>query len=144
MKKKISAGLILTDGKKFLVCHSTSNWFFDLPKGMIKEEELPIDACIREVREETGLKISKGKLKDLGTFVYNKKKDLHLFLLETKDLPDIKKMKCVSLIPFTNKLEVDSYKYIPFDKVGKYMVQNMVNVIKTVIAGWSIGRSQVS
>ncbi|GGC99132.1 hypothetical protein GCM10007216_32370 [Thalassobacillus devorans] len=39
--KKLSAGLILSNGKMFLGCHSTGNWFYDLPKGEVGEEEDP-------------------------------------------------------------------------------------------------------
>ena len=41
--KKISAGLILTDGSKILLCHSTGNDFYDIPKGEIDFGENPLE-----------------------------------------------------------------------------------------------------
>ncbi|WP_077622929.1 NUDIX hydrolase [Sediminibacillus massiliensis] len=137
--KKLSAGLILTDGEKFLGCHSTGNWFYDLPKGEIDSQESPEQTCIRETREETGLDISKEKLFDLGIFDYNPKKDLHLFLLRVEQLPDITLMNCFSCFihPLTKKetKEVDGYKYIPFETVESFMTKNMVKVIRRIIDG---------
>jgi 8-oxo-dGTP pyrophosphatase MutT (NUDIX family) len=54
---RLSAGVVvvsLLDRKlKFLLLRAYRNW--DFPKGMVEPGESPIDAAIREVREETTL-----------------------------------------------------------------------------------------
>ncbi|WP_085505361.1 NUDIX hydrolase [Thalassobacillus devorans] len=134
--KKLSAGLILTDGEKFLGCHSTGNWFYDLPKGEVGEGEDPRSTCVREVKEETNLDVPKEELVDLGVFDYNPKKDLHLFLLKVDKLPDTAEMSCSSYFihPYTKKEtpEVDGYKYLRFGEQENYMTKNMVKVINEV------------
>ncbi|WP_082233138.1 NUDIX hydrolase [Halobacillus massiliensis] len=131
--KKISAGLILTDGEYFLGCHSTGNWFYDLPKGGINKNERPIDACIRETKEETNLDIEKEELVDLGVFSYNPRKDLHLFAKFMCDLPSTELMSCsTEFIHYYTKEktpEVDGYKYIRFCEAGEFMTKNMQKVI---------------
>ena len=54
--KKVSSGLVITDGKVVLGCKS---YKWDLPKGEIEKNEEPIDAAIRETKEETGLSVNK-------------------------------------------------------------------------------------
>lgn len=54
---RLSAGVVvvsLVERKlKFLLLRAYRNW--DFPKGMVEPGELPIDAALREVREETTL-----------------------------------------------------------------------------------------
>ncbi len=133
--KKMSAGLILTDGDKFLVCHVTGRNHYDIPKGLVDAAEDPVTACIREVEEETGLVIGQERLVDLGVFEYYRGKDLHLFLLVDKALPNTVDMTCRSF--FRDKKgkripEVDGCKYIGFDSKHLYMTENMVRVIQSV------------
>jgi 8-oxo-dGTP pyrophosphatase MutT (NUDIX family) len=55
--KRVSAGVVIVrvvDRKlKFLLLRSYRNW--DFPKGMVEPGEEPIEAAMREVREETTL-----------------------------------------------------------------------------------------
>lgn len=133
--KKISAGLILTDKTKFLGCHSTGNYFYDIPKGSIEEGETPLEACIREVKEETGLIVGDEKLIDLGVFDYNYEKNLHLFLLVKAQLPDATKMICTTHFEAkTGKLlpEVDRFRYINFSDKEVFLTENMKRVIQKI------------
>ncbi|MFG6115384.1 NUDIX domain-containing protein [Halobacillus sp. MO56] len=134
--KKLSAGLILTDGEKFLGCHSTGNWFYDLPKGEVGGAENPKETCIREAKEETSLDVPADHLVDLGVFEYNPKKNLHLFLWKVEELPDTDKMSCSSFFihRYTEKEtpEVDGYKYIRFGEQVRFMTKNMVKVTEKI------------
>lgn len=133
--KKLSAGLILTNGLKFLACHVTGRNFYDIPKGLVNVNEEPIKACVREVSEETGLVIYEENLVDLGVFEYTKEKDLYLFLALLKELPDTSEMKCTSffLDKWGRKMpEVNDYKYIRFEEKQNYMTKSMVSVLEQV------------
>ncbi len=54
---RVSAGVAVVNVRdrklKFLLLRAYRNW--DFPKGMVEPGETPIDAALREVREETGL-----------------------------------------------------------------------------------------
>ena len=58
-KKEISAGFLFETPEGFLLVHPTArakgkgNW--DIPKGHIETGEYPLEAAIRELKEETGL-----------------------------------------------------------------------------------------
>jgi len=134
MAKVISAGLILTDGTKFLACHSTHNWFFDLPKGTVEFMESPKDACIREVREETGMKVNGNSLIDLGEHQYNDYKTLHLFVQLREDLPSVETLKCNAFSFNQEKKsyfpEADGFRYIDVEEIDNCFTENMCRALR--------------
>lgn len=132
---KVSAGLILTNGKQLLLGHTTGQKQYDIPKGGVDLDETPLEACIREAEEETGLYVDASSLRDLGEFDYNPQKRLHLFLLVTDNLPDLDVLKCSSTFIDSNgqeKPELDGFIYADFDSVDKYCVKNMTRVLTSV------------
>lgn len=90
IKKKIikkAGGIILNNDKsKIAIIYraNTNDWSF--PKGHIKNNETPLDACIREVKEETGLDVK--LLKELPELNYEDKKgdivNLTIYLVQSK------------------------------------------------------------
>ena len=127
-----SVGLILTDGSKFLVCHSTNNKFYDLPKGMAEKDEKYIDTCVREVWEETGLVIDSKKLLDLGKYEYMSSKDLYLYIIKYNELPSIENLFCNSKFKMYGREfpECDGYKYIAYNEIDLYMTKQMSKTLK--------------
>ncbi|MDD5639364.1 MAG: NUDIX domain-containing protein [Candidatus Pacebacteria bacterium] len=91
IKKKIikkAGGIILNNDKsKIAIIYraNTNDWSF--PKGHIKNNETPLDACIREVKEETGLDVK--LLKELPELNYEDKKgdivNLTIYLVQSKE-----------------------------------------------------------
>jgi len=134
-KKSISAGIIVWDGKKFIIGHATGGKHWDIPKGKIDPGEVAIAAAIRELREETGLTVSYKNLVHLGLFQYKKDKDLSLYLWTVNALPKIKDLKCYST--FVNKQgvtlpEFNKFAHISFDQVSKKTVAAMTKVLLDV------------
>jgi len=80
MKKTLSAGVILfnPDGE-ILLCHATETRHWDIPKGMGDPGETPLEAALRELREETSIVLPPDRLIDQGRFDYRSDKALHLF-----------------------------------------------------------------
>jgi putative (di)nucleoside polyphosphate hydrolase len=78
--KRLSCGVvILNPGRELLLCHVTGQNHWDLPKGGIDPGETPLQAALRETREEAGLQLDGQALLDLGRMPYTAKKNLHLF-----------------------------------------------------------------
>lgn len=78
--RRLSCGtVILNPACELLLCHVTGQRHWDLPKGGIEPGETPLQAALRETREETGLRLDPAELIDLGRLAYTDKKDLHLY-----------------------------------------------------------------
>lgn len=78
--KTLSCGVVLlNDQGELLLCHVTGHDHWDLPKGGITPDESPLQAALRETREETGLCLEAAAMLDLGVLPYRERKQLHLF-----------------------------------------------------------------
>lgn len=96
MKKSISCGVIITDGKSVVLGHVTNHKHWDIPKGGVDSGESLLAAAVRELKEETGLEANPSDLVPLGIFGYKPKKDLAIYLWRVNDMPDPKTLKCHS------------------------------------------------
>ena len=94
--RRLSCGiLILTEQQELLLCHVTGQDHWDLPKGGAHEGESPLQAALRETREETGLELAAEALRELGRLEYRPKKDLHLFATLMPRF-DVAQLRCES------------------------------------------------
>lgn len=128
---KTSCGIIIiNEENEIFMGHSTGNKFFDIPKGMLEENELPITCALRECDEETSLKFKEEELKDLGEFKYNREKNLHLFLVFVKK-EDIKieELVCNSFFEhlYTKKMvpEADYFQWISLNLLTENCAKSM-------------------
>ena len=91
--KKHSAGLIvyrLKNGQpEVLLGHMGAPWWakkdigaWSIPKGVINEDEQPIEAARREFTEELGLAVPDGDLIDLGDIEQNNNKTVSAWAIE--------------------------------------------------------------
>ena len=136
-KKQTSCGMIITNGKYVLGCLPTHSYFYepnclDLPKGRKEDNETESEAVIREVKEETGLDVSKKKFTYTGTFDYRPKKDLALFVLCVPKLPEKNTLHCDS--KFTDyRGEVVSehcgYEYVPIEDINNRFLPSLGPII---------------
>ena len=58
MAKRISCGVIVTDGNRLLLGHATRSPRWDIPKGLAEPGESLAAAAVRELAEETGLVVA--------------------------------------------------------------------------------------
>ena len=88
-----AAGGIVEKGNKILLIHRLGVW--DLPKGKLDKGETIPQCALREVEEETGVKVKmKNKVCDsYHTYVRNKKRNLKKTYWYTMQCVDDKKMK---------------------------------------------------
>lgn len=101
MSLPVSCGtLIVNSSGELLLCHVTGTAKWDIPKGMQDPGETPIQAAMRELREEAGLEFDEGMFEDLGCFDYRKDKRLHLFLVRApEELSCLDHLACTSFFP---------------------------------------------
>lgn len=133
--KRLSCGVvILNPGRELLLCHVTGQNHWDLPKGGIDPGETPIQAALRETREEAGLHLAPGQLVDLGRFTYTNKKNLHLFATLMPRF-DLKLLRCESryLDRHAGRQlpEMDGYGWFAFARVAALCTPKMAQVLNT-------------
>jgi 8-oxo-dGTP pyrophosphatase MutT (NUDIX family) len=125
MKKMITTcGVIVTDGVQMLICHPTHGRTWDLPKGRKDPGELDSEAAVRELLEETGIAADAHQLVYLDQYDYKKNKQLVLFRLSVKEMPDPALLICTSMFEMHGKQfpEMDQFvvttKAIALEKVN--------------------------
>lgn len=126
--QKRSAGFIIYRSKnnliEILLVHPGGPFYknkdlWDIPKGEIKENEEPLQAAIREFKEETGLDFSSDDLNKIIFFDkflrHTDKKTIYIFIIE-KDFGD-------DLIPKSNFIEIEfpakSKRFIKIPEIDK-------------------------
>ena len=132
-QRRLSCGtVIVNDEHELLLCHVTGQNHWDLPKGGIDAGETPLQAALRETREETGLRLVADELVDLGRLSYTAKKDLHLFAVRTPRF-DIATLCCES--HFADRAsgrylpEMDGFGWFSFARVGALCTPKMSQVV---------------
>lgn len=87
---RMSAGVVVVNVRerklRFLLLRAYKNW--DFPKGMVEPGEAPIDAAVREVREETtfdDISFDWG-LQFMDTGPYNRGKVARYFIARSKEI----------------------------------------------------------
>ena len=131
--KRLSCGVVvLNDQAELLLCHVTGQAHWDLPKGGLNAGETPLQAALRETREETGLLLHAADLFDLGQMPYRPRKDLHLFATLAPRL-DTNSLWCESEFPdlISGQLrpEMDGYGWFAFDAVVSRCTRRMTTVL---------------
>jgi putative (di)nucleoside polyphosphate hydrolase len=135
--KRLSCGIVIVnDHCELLLCHVTGQNHWDLPKGGIEIGESPVQAALRETREETGLHLDSAYLVELGRFAYTTKKDLHLFAALTSRF-SLALLRCESRekIRASHKTagkcgcEMDGFGWFSFERVAALCTPKMALVL---------------
>ena len=131
--RRLSCGiLILNPQHELLLCHVTGQQHWDLPKGGRHDGESPLQAALRETREETGLRLDAAALLELGRFDYRPKKDLHLFALLMPRF-DVAQLHCEShfaqLGTGRRLPEMDGYGWFGFERIAELCTGKMSAVL---------------
>jgi putative (di)nucleoside polyphosphate hydrolase len=130
MAKRVSCGVIVTDGKRLLLGHATRSPRWDIPKGLAEPGESLAAAAVRELVEETGLAVTAAELRPLGVHTYLRDKDLALFEWMPSSLPSPEGLACSSTFTLpdgTELPEFDRFGLFDWDvalgKVGKNLAR---------------------
>lgn len=129
-----TCGVIVTDGVQMLICHPTHGRTWDLPKGRKDPNELDIDTAVRELREETGIEADANQLVYLGEYDYKKNKQLILFRLNVKEMPDPALLICTSMFEMHGKQfpEMDVFVVTTKDIAMEKVNSDLARIIKTI------------
>jgi 8-oxo-dGTP pyrophosphatase MutT (NUDIX family) len=145
MSKTISSGIfVIRKDKKVLACHPTNHSLnvYSIPKGKVEDDEIFLEAAIRETYEETNLDLSNTTdftIYPLKAVDYkHKKKILYPFLfLENKDSSfdwNGVELKCNSNVPKDDGgfPEMDGYKWVTLDEASKILHDTQVACLEKI------------
>jgi putative (di)nucleoside polyphosphate hydrolase len=136
MKTTTHGVLILAPSSELLLCHSTGNRHWDIPKGIADEGESSVDAAVREAREECGIALDAHALQYVGHFAYRPDKDLELHAVVI-DRIDTGRCTCTST--FVDRFgrvrpEMDDFRWTPFEEIGERCAKSMAQVLTTKVS----------
>src|SRR5215472_5584317 len=137
MAKRISSGVIVTDGKRILLGHATRSPRWDIPKGTAEPDENFANAAVRELREETGLVAPPDELVALGVHPYLRGKDLALFVWTPQPLPNPRELSCNSHFSLPNGTllpEFDRFGLFPWDEALTRVGKNLARLLAALAA----------
>ena len=124
--------VVLTATRELLLCHVTGQRHWDLPKGGIHADESPLQAALRETREETGLELAPEAALDLGRRAYTGKKDLHLFAFLSARF-DTRLLHCdscfVDRASGRQRPEMDGFGWFALARIGAHCTPNMAALL---------------
>jgi 8-oxo-dGTP pyrophosphatase MutT (NUDIX family) len=145
MPRRISCGVIITDGSRVLLGHATRSPRWDIPKGLAEPGESLTATATRELQEETGLVAREAELRLLGTHPYLRDKDLALFAWTPSEVPAVETLVCCSTFTLPNGAvlpEFDRFGWFEWDaalgKVGKNLAR-VLGLVRTLLA--DVGRT---
>ena len=135
MAKRVSCGVIVTDGGRVLLGHATRSPRWDIPKGQAEPGKSLIGAAMRELAEETGLAVSEAELRPLGVYGYLRDKDLALFVWMRADMPPIDTLICRSTFALPGGAvvpEFDRFGVFTWEEALGRVGKNMARVLGQV------------
>lgn len=123
-----SGALIFNNNNELLILKTSYKDYWSIPGGVIDFDESPLEALIREIKEEIGINI---KIKNLISLEYKSEKNKRyadeslqfIFLSEKFNSKDIKKIK-------VDGKEVIGYEFVPVSKALKLLSSRHSNRIK--------------
>ena len=130
-----TCGTLVTDGTHLLLGHATGSPRWDIPKGMLEPGELPRQAAVRELAEETGLHVPPDELIDLGLHAYLPRKNLALFMWRVAVMPDPAVLVCTSL--FVDRWgrtvpEFDRFAVVDYRDTGGKVGRSLAAVLEAI------------
>ena len=134
--KPVTCGVLLIDPIKnwIFLSHVTKTPNWDIPKGIKEVNETPVDAAVRETREETGIELDSHMLVDLGQHPYSRRKDIHLFMVTIDSQAiDLATCQCTSYFiarDGTSLPEVDQFAWFPIAKIAPLISNSMAVVLR--------------
>lgn len=128
LQKRLSAGTVVVreseHGLLFLLLRAFKHW--DFPKGMVEDDETPLEAAQRETLEEAGISELEFRWGDdfYETPPYNRGKVARYYLAHTLE-------EAISIVPnpVTGRLEHVEYRWVSFEQAWRMVSPRVQRVL---------------
>lgn len=134
MKTITNAIVIINKSGDILGCHGYKKpqlEGYDFPKGQNEPGESDRDAALRELHEEAGIDLEFPEtLIDCGIHRHNSTKNIHIFLYQVHEFPNLLTLRCTSYFTDSNGCmcpEIDGYRIISKSERTKYFYKILHN-----------------
>lgn len=139
-KQKFTIGafaMIFNDKQEVLLCRRPDDGLWNLPGGGVEDGESPIEAAIREVKEEVNLDIDDLKLQ--GIYTKPKENDIVFSFIPGKVSGDLK------LSDEADKIEYFSFENIPekFSQKQKDRIKDFIDNPEKIVIKNQYGTSSI-
>jgi len=122
--KFMASGALIFNEKKLLIVKPHYSEYWDIPGGIVEESESPLDACLREVKEEVGLdvKIEKLLLVQYREFNAQYNSDSLVFIFLAQEISNA----IAQGISFLDA-EIEESKFVEIDELHLYFSDHVLN-----------------
>lgn len=122
----ISCGILIQVGSKYLICKSSGADTWGIPKGQKNKGETNKECAVREVEEETSIKIEKTTL---ALFLKYPSKTKDIIVYHTTLQKELKGLFCTTMLP-NGKLEIDDYKWVDKQEALMFVRNHMTQIFQ--------------
>jgi len=127
--KRLSAGAVVVretpQGLRFLLLRAFNHW--DFPKGLVENGEAPLQAAVREVREETTIRDLEFPWGEAHTETgpYSRGKTARYYLAKTSTTAI-----ALPVNPETGAAEHSEYRWVDYDTASRLVSPRVIPVIE--------------
>lgn len=127
-KKRCGSGaIILNEEGKIMMLKTTYSDFYEIPGGVVEQNESPIECCKREIFEEIGLDL---KIEKLLVLEYQKQEfdDSFMFLFDGGTLTNTQ----IQNIKLQEK-EIECFGFYSLEEIKELTVEILYNRVKKAV-----------
>lgn len=132
---RVAAGALFVDGSRVLLVRKTYGNRWDIPGGYVDRGETPAEACVREVREELGLKRAVNRVLAHDWAPDAKEGDKLLYVFDCGELgADEQRIQL-------DHEELDHWAWVEVASLSEYVIPRLARRLSQAHRAWSEGRT---
>lgn len=116
---RVAAGALFVDGSRVLLVRKTYGNRWDIPGGYVDRGETPMQACVREIREELGLNRHPTRVLVHDWAPNDKEGDKLLFVFDCGDLGDDEDQIVL------DQDELDRFEWVEVAQLADYVIPRL-------------------
>jgi ADP-ribose pyrophosphatase YjhB (NUDIX family) len=136
LARAAAGALFFDEGDRVMLVRPTYKPDMDIPGGFVEPGETPYQACVREVREELGIRPPIGRLLVADWAPHPAKGDLILFVFDG----DVLGPETLARITFADH-ELSAYDFHPVDELDEMLIDRLARRVKAAALARDLGET---